>query len=185
MAGPDFHSRQIRAVWAPRSDMLGLLQLRPPLRPCAPPTVSRSIVETFFPSADADRAPVARRSVIRARGRTCSTGDCQHHCDQPSHPELGGRAEASGTLSSDPSCSPLLRVEHRSSSPRLPCRARHLPVGPSVAGSHVCATLPGSWVCRRHSCSEYCPWKFPHRSTPGTSDRPQRQPSQIPRGISD
>ena len=110
MAGHDFHSRQIRAVWAPRSDMLGLLLLQPPLRPCAPPAVSHSIVETLFPSADADRAPVARRSVIRTRGRACSIDDCQHHCHQLSYTGLGGRVEAGGTFSSDSSCSSLLRV---------------------------------------------------------------------------
>lgn len=90
--------------------MLGLLQLRPPVRPLTLPAASRSIVETLLLGANANRAPVAGYHVIRVRGSACSPGDFQHHCDQPSYPELGGRVEASGMLSSHTSCSPLLRI---------------------------------------------------------------------------
>lgn len=90
--------------------MLGLLQLRPPIRPLTLPTASRSIVETLLLGANANRAPVARYHGIRARGSAYNPSDCQHHYNQPSYPELGGRAEASGMLSSHTSCSPLLRI---------------------------------------------------------------------------
>jgi hypothetical protein len=48
--------------------MLGLLQLRPPIRPLTLPAASRSIVETLLLGANANRAPVAGLSRHTCKG---------------------------------------------------------------------------------------------------------------------
>jgi hypothetical protein len=60
--------------------MLGLLQLRPPIRPLTLPAVSRSIVKTLLLGANANRAPVARYHVILRRIITawCLISNLEH-----------------------------------------------------------------------------------------------------------
>ncbi|KAJ5708141.1 hypothetical protein N7488_007942 [Penicillium malachiteum] len=62
MACQGLHPRPIWSVWAPHNDMLGLLQLLPPIRPFTLPAASRSIVETLLPGA---KMPNNRKFSLR------------------------------------------------------------------------------------------------------------------------